>query len=511
MHHLLSVTTLASFVLLSTELRADIEDYFCIQVVDDATGRGVPLVELSTVNNIRYYTDSAGIVAFHEPGLMDQTVFFGVSSHGYEYRKDGFGYRGVRLKITAGGEATLKIKRLNIAQRLYRVTGAGIYRDSILVGKPVPITRPVLNGLVLGSDSVVNTVYNGKLYWFWGDTNRPSYPLGNFHVPGAVSKLPSEGGLDPELGVELDYFVGDNGFENSGFAKPTAELPGKGPTWIDGLVALSDVDPSGDNSRERLFAAYVKIEPPLKVYQRGLAEFDDKTNRFEKLMELPLQAPLIPGGHPFKHTEDGVEYVYFANPFPLIRVRATPEYLRDLSTYEAYTCLKPGSRADSVQVERTGTALTYSWKTDTIPYTPKLQARLLKQGLIQPDEALFQLTDDAGKPILMHRGSVYWNAYRNRWIMIGVQSMGTSPLGEIWYAESPQLVGPWTNARKIVTHDKYSFYNPKQHPMFDKEGGRVVFFEATYTHTFSGNSDQTPRYDYNQIMYRLDLSDPRLR
>jgi len=56
--------------------------------------------------------------------------------------------------------------------------------------------------------------------------------------------------------------------------------------------------------------------------------------------------------------------------------------------------------------------------------------------------------------------------------------------------------------------DKYSFYNPKQHPYFT--AGRFVFFEGTYTHTFSGNSDQTPRYDYNQIMYRLDVDSPRL-
>jgi hypothetical protein len=63
---------------------------------------------------------------------------------------------------------------------------------------------------------------------------------------------------------------------------------------------------------------------------------------------------------------------------------------------------------------------------------------------------------------------------------------------------------------KIVTHDRYSFYNPKQHPMFDKDGGRTIFFEGTYTHTFSGNTDQTPRYDYNQIMYQLALNDPRV-
>ena len=46
--------------------------------------------------------------------------------------------------------------------------------------------------------------------------------------------------------------------------------------------------------------------------------------------------------------------------------------------------------------------------------------------------------------------------------------------------------------------------------MFDKDGGRIIFFEGTYTTTFSGNPDPTPRYDYNQVMYQLDLSDPRL-
>ena len=46
------------------------------------------------------------------------------------------------------------IRRLNIARRLYRVTGGGIYRDSVLTGDPVPIREPLLNGQVLGQDSV---------------------------------------------------------------------------------------------------------------------------------------------------------------------------------------------------------------------------------------------------------------------------------------------------------------------------------------------------------------------
>src|SRR4051812_11137928 len=95
---------------------------FAIEVVDDQTRRGVPLVELTTTSNIRYYTDSAGVIAFDEPGLMGQKVWFTVSSYGYEYPADGFGSRGVTLDAQPGKTVKLKIKRLNIAERLYRVT-----------------------------------------------------------------------------------------------------------------------------------------------------------------------------------------------------------------------------------------------------------------------------------------------------------------------------------------------------------------------------------------------------
>src|SRR6185437_3839429 len=91
---------------------AEPERYFQITVVDRGAGRGVPLVELSTVNGIRYVTDSNGIVAFDEPGLMDQKVFFFVKSHGYEFPKDGFGIAGARVDVRPGGEARLEIKRI---------------------------------------------------------------------------------------------------------------------------------------------------------------------------------------------------------------------------------------------------------------------------------------------------------------------------------------------------------------------------------------------------------------
>ena len=84
---------------------ADPGRYFAIEVVDEQTGRGVPMVELQTTSGVRYYTDSAGLVAFDEPGLMGRKVFFGVSAHGYEFATDGFGIRGVVLEPKPGGVA----------------------------------------------------------------------------------------------------------------------------------------------------------------------------------------------------------------------------------------------------------------------------------------------------------------------------------------------------------------------------------------------------------------------
>src|SRR5262249_22751524 len=233
----MQVAPLCFLALLAPALGAapDDRDFFTITVVDEQTGRGVPLVELRTVNDIKHITDSNGIVAFREPGLMGKEVFFHAASHGYEFPKDGFGYRGKKLHVVAGGSAKLKVKRLNIAERLYRITGGGIYRHSVLVCAKAPLKETGLNGLVFRSDSVQNAVYRGKIYWFWGDTNRPAYPLGNFEVPGATSELPAAGGLDADVGVNLRYFVDDKGF-----ARPTAPMPGKGPTWLTTVVPLKD-------------------------------------------------------------------------------------------------------------------------------------------------------------------------------------------------------------------------------------------------------------------------------
>jgi hypothetical protein len=140
---------------------------------------------------------------------------------------------------------------------------------------------------------------------------------------------------------------------------------------------------------------------------------------------------------------------------------------------------------------------------------------MLENGLMKPEQARYQVRErTTGKLIHLHRASIQWNEWRKRFVMITVQAgeaSDPSPLGEVWYAESQAIDGPWTTAIKVASHPAYSFYNPIHHEFFDREGGRIIYFEGTYTKEFSPQTHATPRYDYNQLLYRLDLSNPRMR
>jgi hypothetical protein len=480
---------------------------FTIEVLDAATGRGVPLVELRTTNDIRLYTDSNGIIAFREPGLMGRKVFVYVSSPGYDFPADGFGSKGRALDVVAGKSAKLEINRVNIAERLYRVTGQGIYRDSLLVGRGVPTKQPALNGSVMGQDSVYGVPYRGRVYWFWGDTNRPNHPLGNYAMSGATSRLPKDGGLDPSRGIDLDYFT-----DARGFSREMAPMQEPGLVWVDGVAVVQDTA----RNRARMVGSYQRLKKLGQVLERGIVAYDDATETFKPLRTLPLDARIYPRGHSLNVKVDGVDYVYFAHPYPLLRVRADWDHAIDPPAYEAFTCLKAGSRftADKPALDRDADGkLVYAWKRNTDPVGPAEQASLIKSGAIEAGEGWINLVDvETNGPVNAHNGTVAWNAYRKRYVMIFTQIGGKqSNLGEVWYSEADAPQGPWRQARKIASHPDYSFYNPCHHPFFDQVAGRVIYFEGTYTAAFSSARQATPRYDYNQLMYRLDLSDPRLR
>jgi hypothetical protein len=477
--------------------------HFRIQVVDEQTGRGVGLVMLTTTNHLSFTTDSNGIAAIHEPGLMNQKVFFYISSHGYEYPKDGFGFSGRVVEVEPGGSVTFKIKRLNIAERLYRVTGQGIYRDSVITGDVVPLANPVINGLVMGQDSVQTCWYKDKLYWFWGDTGKPSYPLGHFAMAGAVSLLPAQGGLDPSKGIDLHYFI-----DEAGFSKKMAPMSEPGMIWLDGFFTVED-----SAGKQHMLAIFARVKSLAEVSERGLMHYNEETELFMPIIRGGPEFLLYnAAGHPLGIKNGENRYYYFATDFPLsvrMRIKASWESATNPNEYEVFTALNDPDRHSGKHSESkfrwiSSGELLEVWKSKKSELIKALQKEKECNSLIYDIET--------GSVVKPHGGSVYWNKYRRKWIMITVQSGGESSyLGEVWYAEADTPLGPWAYARKIVTHNSYSFYNPKHHPYFDQDNGRLIYFEGTYTHTFSGRpEDATPRYDYNQIMYRLDLSDKRL-
>jgi len=478
--------------------------FFRIRVKDEETSRGIPLVSLTTQEGIIYYTDSAGNVAFFEPALMNRDVYVVFESHGYSMEKEGFTEKQAKiLHVVPGGSAEIKMKRDNIAQRLYRITGLGIYQDSVLLGDKVPIEHPLVNAGVLGQDSTLATVYKNKIFWVWGDTGHTRHPFNmNGHSTAAVSDLPSLGGLDPEIGVNLHYFTeGD-------FVKKMVDHPSEGKLyWLGCLISVTD-----EKGIERLVAHCTKVTPPLESAGRFLVVFNDERQIFEKMRDYPKDDIVNPNGHPFLVKEKEGEYLYFSGA-GVHRTKPEYESVADHGQYEAFTCFKEGIRFDETkdQLDRAEDgSLKFAWRKNTSLIDPKTQDTLIQKGFMKPEEKWFGFVDvDSGKDLVFHGGTIYWNEYLNRWVMIFNEVFGTSMLGEIWYAEGDTPLGPWYYAKKIVTHNKYSFYNAIQHPHFAKDNGRIIFFEGTYTKSFSGNEISTPRYEYNQIMYKLDLGDER--
>jgi hypothetical protein len=475
-----------------------------IRFFDADTRRGIPLVEITSVNQLRFVTDNLGRIAFLEPGLMDQELFFSVQAHGYEIPKDGFGIEGIRITPRLNAPSEIKLKRKNIAERIMRLTGEGKYRDSILLGHPLPVQSSKSSGKVAGQDSVQAAIYQNKIYWFWGDTLRMSYPLGIFRMAGATTPIP-----DPKQHTEsqlsFDYFVDKSEFTRS--MMPLPERP-EGVIWIEPVFSLKDSD-----GKEHLLGTYSRRKGLADELEHGIARYNDDKNQFEVLKVLPLEEkwrfPVI--GPVISFEDQGKRWLYFGSPSPSVRVPATLEAILDSRQYEAFTCRRNGSSSE-IELDSEQKPV-WRWQKSLPPTDSEQEMKWIRNKKLNPENSRFSPVNanDASESIQLHRGSIRWNAYRKCWVMIANQINGkASMLGEVWYAESASPTGPFSKAVKVLTHDRKSFYNPCQHPFLDQEDGKVIHFEGTYTADFSGNLQKTSRYEYNQMLYRLDLSDQKV-
>lgn len=472
---------------------------YWVRIVDTDTNRGVPLVQLTTPDSVNYWTDSNGFAVIEDQALQGRDVPFKIHSDGYVFEQKVLGEPGMTLHVQAGNYDELKIKRLDIAERLYRVTGAGIYRDTVLAGLKPPIAHPLLDANVTGQDTNIATVYQGKIFWCWGDTDGEPRSNGKKEFNGkttcATSELPGKGGLDPSVGVNLNYFT-----KADGFVRGMVPIEEPGLVWIEGLFTAKD-----EQGRERLLATYTRgqLGNAKVVAECGLVEFNDSKGEFEVVAKRPLRHHY--SSHPFYAKVNGKNYLYL---FPVQRIPANWKSILDASTWESYTCLQPGAKLDveHPQLERDASGkLVCGWKRNAEWIDPAVERKLVERGFIDKEDAVFPLIDvDTGKPTNARIGSVSWNPYRKKWIMIAKDG------GAVYYSEADNPKGPWLMAKQILTLAPYRFYNPLTHPFFDQDGGRIIYLEGTFTAKLSAAKVEVQRYNYNNIMYELDLSDPRL-
>ncbi len=427
---------------------------FGIEVVDRENGWPVPLVELRTTHHSSFFTDNLGLVAIDSPELMDREIYLSLSSDGYELKADGFGNAGIRVTPTAGEKTRIEVDRTMIAKRLGRLTGAGLSAEGAKLG----IAPALPETGIFGCDSLLVTPYRGKLFWLWGDSGVPHYPLGIFDSTAATSSLKPLASLKPPLALKYEYFR-----NKKQQPRGVAPIPGKGPTWLSAVVALKDA-----KGIERLVATYSKIENHLDEAEVGLCIWDD-----EKEIFIPHRVlwkkdggtkPLIPRGHPVEWKDAaGKSWLLSGDPFPEFRCPANFEAWSDPATWEKI------------------------------------------------DQPAAPLAADGSK-VNPHRGSIAWSPFREKWVAIFTQKFGSpSAFGEIWYAESPAPTGPWGTPVKVLSNRNYTFYNPVIHAELSDESGPALVFEGTYTAEFADRPVPTPRYNYNQILYRLDLDDPKLQ
>ena len=508
MRNRLLVIALAAIILFpATGFCAAPPPFYTIRVIDQATGRGIPGVELAATNAGLYYTDSAGIIAFNRPDLMSKKVYFFPTTPGYTFPLNGW-FAGQEVTTNPGSSVTLRMTRDLAAQRMYRVTGPGVYRDSALLRLPVHDTQDVSDSPVMTQLSGDTILYSNRMFWLGNDTNFASSPNANRKGACATSLLPTSSSLDQEEGICLDYYRQD------GPPKPAFEF-GDGIYRGAGLRIVknsSDVDV--------LCANYYRLNSSLAVLERGVAWFDETSSRFVKGGAYPSSSIIIPDGFSFPHSERGMNYIYSGSPWP--NLRCLPEAsasANNLAWYQSLTCLKAGSRLDYTadQMDREGGSLRWGWATNTSPVSEDECTSLVRKGLMTSEEQWYKLldVDSSTASVKSGTGTVAFNSYRQRWISIRGEKDGKTARGETWYFEGDTNIGPWVYGRKIVTHymsdsKTYSFLNPFHHAELDKDGGRRIFFDGTFTTDQGKATFAIPRYSGNRMMYMLDLADPRL-
>src|SRR6185436_16940746 len=123
-----------------------------------------------------------------------------------------------------------ELTAVQIAVRLYRLNGPGVFRDRVLLGQS---TSAGLNADMMSQDGPMTAVYQGNVYWTFGDTNHQRADRSNYRGSAASSSLSA----DPERWFPLTYVHQIDGREAA--IAPTSEFDHAGAlAWPGGLVSV---------------------------------------------------------------------------------------------------------------------------------------------------------------------------------------------------------------------------------------------------------------------------------
>jgi len=518
-----------------------------------------------------FHTDNNGVVAFFHPNVMNRHVDFEVVSHGYRLAHQSDHIE--RRRATMGGTIEFVMDRLpgQIANREFRVTGHGRYRETELLQEPRPAFAPNINAMVMGQDSAKTAAFGGRVFWIWGDTHATSFS--NFRGAAATSLLPGRG-PQAQNDIHLEYILDpyirvreqmpESRYRPHGLWGPHGDVPRL--AWMDGLISVID------GPYEVLIGTYQQTTlPPFGAWEWGVSHYDFAERNFEPMDEkfgvaysardvgetsdqinecvrlggrwvrrpadskgvvpppLCMFMPERPKGHPHRVEHADGDYVYFQND---VRVAANRLDMENRDSYRTFTPVV-GQDPDVVEWDDNGRA-AWKWRDGPAPSTKSVAGFGGKHQDIREHAQAYDRKEcfslgDACK-ITTHRATdTAYNPYRKRYIRLLNPANGRENVrfenGEIWYQEADTPMGPWVYARKIATHLRvhgsdgrmilpdYSLYNPRLHSYYNQQGGRKVFFEGTltqYTRPQGASPYEIGYHTYNQMMYSLDLGEAEL-
>jgi hypothetical protein len=526
---LLLFVMLVPQIFISNSIQASTNPYFGIRIVDRDTHEGVPLVQLRTSNYIVNYSDSQGYVAFFEPGMMDHDVWFSVLTDGYTFSDDRTCKpsithpcdSGIILHTTPGKIITLTVERKQLAERVFRLTGQGIYRDSVLLNIPTPINESSMEMVApIGQDTLMLTKYKGLNYWFFGDTVcAPSARQENCNGYGQHTIAATSIDQANQAPV-LQYFTSNiNGMQWPKPVTPVGDLNMN--TWTAAPFVINAGTP-----QEAMYAFYLKpysTSADPSPDKTGLVKWNESKQQFELLIEWPLNNGMewLSNGHvvsAFAPGEGVDGYVYFAGSFVL--VRAPKNKIAQLSAWESLTPLLSGSDMNNPKIDPKG----WGWKKGMPVFHQSDETTLIAKGIMPLSQARMQIVDSiTKKPVVVDSGVVHWNAFLKKYILV----FGN---GQLYLAMSDSMTGPWNTAVVIAQHEDThsSCYNSIQVSALSDATERNIYVACSYTSMWSNdapaagipnvwstclfgqNAHQNcapvvPRYEYNNLVYRLDL------